>query len=157
MWSRITQMIRIERSIVIHKPLESVFSWFVDIPYGVELRPGMRAARRLSAEPVGLGTVVEVPMPPSWIGVALRWAELRITELKPNEVFAYVSESDDFPYRWRYRFEPIQSGTLITEVFEEDVTGFIRRRIERLLAKLRDKQVDEALTSQKQRLESELP
>lgn len=69
----------------------------------------------------------------------LRWStrgELEVCEA-PREL-AYVTGRGDRPLtRWRYRLEPVESGTRITESYESLETPTVLLAIERLLGRRR--------------------
>ena len=119
-------MTRTERYVVIRRPIEEVFGWFVDIPYGVRLAPGMKPVRRISPDPIDVGSKLEGIMPPTLLNLS-PWADLEVTEYEPNRVFAYESLPKAFPYAWRYEFEKVERGTLVIATFEEEEQGRLRR------------------------------
>jgi uncharacterized protein YndB with AHSA1/START domain len=49
-------MIKIERTITIHRPVDEVFAYLCDFEHNPQYLSGQRAARKTSAGPMGLGT-----------------------------------------------------------------------------------------------------
>lgn len=154
-------MIRIERHVVVHRPLERIFAWFVDLPYDLKSdfvyseRPlaGKRGFQRMTPDPVGVGSVLTAPL---LKGNAIRWVELQVTDFEENRIISMQSTTKAFPLKYWYKFEPVVDGTLITYVFEESITGRLRKLREPRITQSRSSAIDRALSGLKIRLETQL-
>src|ERR1041385_2026403 len=51
-----TKMIKIERTITIHRPVEEVFAYLCDVKHGPSYISGQREAHKTSSGPIGIGT-----------------------------------------------------------------------------------------------------
>jgi uncharacterized protein YndB with AHSA1/START domain len=80
-------MIKIERTITIHRPVDEVFAYLCDVEHGPEYNSGQRAAHKTSTGPMGIGTTFATT------GKFLRLGgNNEVTEYEPNRRLAWKAE-----------------------------------------------------------------
>jgi uncharacterized protein YndB with AHSA1/START domain len=77
-------MIKIERTITIHRTMEEVFAYLSDVEQGHQYISGQRAARKTSAGPTGVGTTFVTTSK-----VLRRGTSNEVTEFEPNHRLAW--------------------------------------------------------------------
>jgi uncharacterized protein YndB with AHSA1/START domain len=81
-------MIKIERTITIHRPVDEVFAYLSQVEHGPEYISGQREARKTSAGPMGIGTTFATT------GRLLRRSRTNeVTEYEPNRRLAWKATS----------------------------------------------------------------
>lgn len=143
-------MTKIERSIVIDRPIDEVFEFTHD----------------LANSPLWQTTLVEaVPLSKWRMGVGWRWREVRtflgkrietiieMTEYRPNTGSAVKMVSGPVPLSGRYRLERVDGGTKFTVSGELDAHGFFRLT-EPVFARLTGRELEANLGHLKDLLES---
>ena len=146
-------MTKIERSIVIDRPIDDVFEFTHD----------------LSNNPVWQTTLVEVELLTDGpMRVGTRWKEVRrflgkrietvleLTEYEPNKRSAVKMVSGPVPLSGTYAFEPIDGGTSFTVGGEIDAHGFFKLA-EPVFARITGRELESNLGHLKDLLEAEEP
>src|SRR5205807_1216032 len=81
-------MIRIERTITIHRPVEEVFAYICDVEHGPRYISGQREAHRTSSGPMGIGTTFATSSK-----YLRRSTTCEVTEYEPNLRVAWKARS----------------------------------------------------------------
>ena len=105
-------MMQWETSIVIHRPVEAVFAFVIDPDGGSEWHRANEITP-ISEGPIGIGSTFRVR------GKFLFWefdSVSEVTEYEENRKVTYRSDTGYYPFELRYLFEPVESGTRLTEV-----------------------------------------
>jgi len=101
-------MIKIERTITIHRSVEEVFTYLSDIGHGPAYISDQREAHKTSAGPMGIGATFTTT------GKFLRRsATNEVTEYEPNRRFAWKATSGA-PVTTTWGFEPSGPSTRVT-------------------------------------------
>ena len=114
---------RVERSVVIGKPVDEVFAFLTDVDKLPLWVSKMVATRRTSDGPLAVGS--------TWHGVATimgRPVESGhlVTAFEPDRRYAYQTTTSPLPGKLDYRFEAIPEGTRVSVVAEVKPTGVFR-------------------------------
>ena len=113
-------MIKIERTITIHRPIDEVFAYLCDVAHGPLYITGQREAHKTSAGEMAVGTTFTTT------GKFLRrTATNEVTEYEPNRRFAWKATSGA-PVTTTWGFEPSGPSTRVTFTRVEDATGLLR-------------------------------
>ncbi len=84
---------------------------------------GIQSTRLLTPPPVGVGT--EVERVASFLGRRFSYV-LKADEFEPGHHVVMSTVRGPFPMRVTYRFEPVPSGTRVTNRVQGDTGGFYR-------------------------------
>jgi uncharacterized protein YndB with AHSA1/START domain len=113
-------LIRIERTITIHRSVEDVFTYLSDVGHGPRYISGQREAHKTSAGPMCIGATFATT------GKFLhRRATNEVTEYEPNRRFAWKSTSGARETT-TWGFEPSGPSTRVTFTRVADATGLVR-------------------------------
>jgi hypothetical protein len=116
-------MIRIEQSILIHCPVEQVFSFVTALDNGIQWQSSTIEERKITPGPVSKGTtfynVTEI------LGRRIE-STLQITEILPNQKFAFRAISALIPSQMSQTYEAVEGGTRLTVVAQGQVDGFLK-------------------------------
>lgn len=113
-------MINIERSIVIHKPVEEVFALVTDGSKASSWQGGLEAVEG-QASAVG-EQYTEVR---KFMGREMR-SVMEITSYEPNARWSAKVRKGPVPYEVTVRFEPLDGSTKLTTRVEGEPTGFFK-------------------------------
>jgi uncharacterized protein YndB with AHSA1/START domain len=114
------QMINIERSVVIDKPVEQVFAYVTDGSKAPSWQGGLEAVEG-QASPVG-SQYTEVR---KFMGREMR-SVLEVTAFEPNTKWAVKVLKGPVPYEVTLQLEPQDGGTHLTTRIEGEPTGFFK-------------------------------
>ena len=129
-------MIDVEASTVINRPVEAVFAFVADLENNPKWETNFVEVKRISPEPLGVGTVYQCVLRVPGQRVTSR---IEITEFTPNQ---RISFRGDKPASAKpvgsITFEPLGSGTKVTtlprpemrgvfKLLEPMMTGYIKR------------------------------
>lgn len=114
---------RVEKSIVIHRPVDEVFAFLTDVEGLPRWVGEMVEARKTSDGPLGVGA--------TWRGVASflgrrMESDHVVTAFDPGRRYAYETVNAPVPGRLDYRFEPVEAGTRVTFTGEVEPGGAFR-------------------------------
>ncbi len=114
---------KLEVSIVIKRPVEEVFS-FVNDPANETLwSSGLVESSQISEGPVGVGTIMrEVNR---ILGKRIE-NTYEITEYEPNRRYSCKSISGPFPWQGTFTFDLVKGGTKVTMASEFQIGGFFK-------------------------------
>jgi uncharacterized membrane protein len=151
MYERITkkganQMLKIETSIVINRPVEEVFAFTTNFENQPKWQSRLLEVKKTSEGPIDVGT--------TWRGVAKLLGqrietEQECTEYKLNRTYTGKFISGPFPVEARQTYEPVEGGTRLNFVLEAQpgsffnlaeplVMSMVKRLTEADLANLKD-------------------
>jgi uncharacterized protein YndB with AHSA1/START domain len=138
-------MIKIERTITIHRPVEEVFAYVAEVEHGPSYVSGQREAHKTSSGPMGLGTTF------STSGKFLRrGAAFEITEYEPNQRLAWKAKSGARATT-SWGFQPSGPSTRVTFTRVANAHG-LSRLAESLLQGVANGKVDQDLGALKELL-----
>ena len=114
-------MARLERTIEVAAPVEDVFSYVAEGLNTPSWHPSVKATRRTSSGPLGVGSKLEVEA--VLAGRRFVW-EQEVVEFVPGEYFRDMVRSGPFSrFEDWGRFEPTAAGTRWTFVVDYDLKG----------------------------------
>jgi uncharacterized membrane protein len=141
---------KIESSIVIHRPVEIVFAYVSDLS-NLPKWDRVKEVQVTSAGPVGVGTTFQRVIP--ILGVKLE-NTMEITAYEANRQFTAKSAFGPFPGEASFHFEPAEGGTRLTSTVQAELGGFFKIADGLLLSQGR-KMTDDTLQRLKNLLEAE--
>ena len=125
---RIINMINVQVSIVIHRPLGEVFAFLSNLENNLNWRTGMIEARKISEGPIGVGTTYRLIN--NFFGRRVEGD----TEYELNRSYATVNKSG-LPIETNRTFEPVERCTEVTFSVKAKIGGFVKL-VEPLLARI---------------------
>jgi uncharacterized protein YndB with AHSA1/START domain len=138
-------MIKIERTITIHRPVDEVFTYLSDVAHGPQYISGQREAHVTSSGPMGVGTTFATS------GRFLRRAATsEVTEYEPNRRLAWKARSGARATT-TWGFQPSGPSTRVTFTRVANAHG-LSRLAEALLRGLAKGRVDQDLGTLKELL-----
>jgi uncharacterized membrane protein len=142
-------MIQVEKSIIIHCPVEQVFAFVTALNNGARWQSGTIEERKITPGPVSKGTTFyNVSM---LLGRRIE-STLQITELIPNQKFCFHSVSALVPSQMEHIYEAVDGGTRLTVRAQGEIDGFFKIA-ELLVTRQAEQKVETDLTNLKQLLE----
>ncbi len=140
---------RVETSIIIARPVQTVFEFMTNPEKAPQWRPAVLEERVISAGPVGVGTTIRRVV--QFLGRRIE-RDAQITEYAPNEKVSFKTGSL-FPVAATYAVEAAGAGTKLTAAFEAEMSGFFRPAAPLLVRMVRAR-IEGQLTNLKNRLEA---
>jgi uncharacterized protein YndB with AHSA1/START domain len=138
-------MIKIERTITIHRPVEEVFAYISDVQHGSQYISGQREAHKTSAGPMGVATTFAT------CGKFVRRATTcEVTEFEPNRRLTWQATSGARATT-TWAFQPSGPSTRITFTRVANPHGLLRFP-QSLLEELANGRVDQDLGTLKELL-----
>ena len=116
-------MTKIERSIVIDRPVDEVWEFVHDTTKDALWQTTLVESEKLTDGPMGLGTRVRELRHFLGLRIEVAW---EVTEYEPNTTSAIKGVSGPIPLSGRYRLEPLDAGTRLTVSGELDAHGFFK-------------------------------
>ncbi|HEY3061177.1 MAG TPA: SRPBCC family protein [Chloroflexota bacterium] len=138
-------MIKIERTITIHRPVEEVFAYLCDVQHGPSYISGQREAHTTSSGPMGIGTTFATSG--KFPG---RGASYEIVEYELNSRLAWRAASGARATT-TWGFQPSGPSTRVTFTRVADPQG-LSRLAESLLQGLTNGKIDQDLGALKELL-----
>jgi uncharacterized protein YndB with AHSA1/START domain len=138
-------MIKIERTITIHRPVDEVFAFLSGVEHGPQYISGQREAHQTSSGPMGIGTTFDTA------GTFLhKGASNEVTEYEPNARFAWKTASGA-PGSTTWQLQPSGPSTRVTFTRTSEAGG-VMRFAEPVLSGMANSQVDRDLGTLKELL-----
>ncbi|MGZ8722730.1 MAG: SRPBCC family protein [Aeromicrobium sp.] len=142
---------KVDASIVIHRPVEAVWVYMTDFANATVINPAAREQRLTSAGPLQKGSTYV------WIGEL--WgrrfeSNAELTEFELNRRWAYRSTSGSNASSGSYTLEPVADGTRVTVTGDADV-GWVGRLFGPLIARTVRRNLDTGLAKAKAALEAQ--
>jgi carbon monoxide dehydrogenase subunit G len=144
-------MTRIERSIVIDRPVDDVWEFVHDITNDRLWQTTLVESEQLTDGPMGVGTRVREVRQFLGVKIELAW---EVTELEPRTTSAIKGVSGPIPLSGRYRLEPDDAGTRFTVSGELDAHGLFKLA-EPVFARITARELDANLGHLEDLLEAE--
>jgi uncharacterized membrane protein len=116
-------MTKIERSIVIGRPVDEVWEFVHDIANDRLWQTTLVESEQLTDGPMGVGTRAREVRQFLGVRIELVW---EVTEFEPHKTSAIKGVSGPVPLNGRYLFEPVEAGTRFTVSGELDAHGLFK-------------------------------
>ena len=116
-------MLKLEKSVVINRPIEEVFAFMTDFENATQWMSELVECKRTSEGPVGMGTTFSAVATP--LGRRVESTQ-EVAEYEPNRKYAIRSISGPATSEDAYTFESVAGGTKITRVAEAEMKGLFR-------------------------------
>jgi hypothetical protein len=116
-------MTKIERSIVIGRPVDEVWEFIHDIANDRLWQTTLAESEQLTDGPMGVGTRVREVRHFLGLRIELAW---EVTEFEPRRTSAIRGVSGPVPLSGRYLLEPVEGGTKLTVRGELDAHGLFK-------------------------------
>ena len=107
-------------SVVIHRPVEEVFSFVADGETAMKWRPGVLDVKRLSGKGVGAAYRQGVKGP----GGRRIAADYEVTAFEPNRLIAFKAIAGPVRPSGEYRFESSDGGTKVSFALNAELGGW---------------------------------
>ena len=114
-------MIKVEKSIIIHRPIEEVFVFVGDQRNAPQWQHGLLEVWRTTEGPLGVGT--RHTFVRKFMGRKIE-ASNEYVEYEPNTKITFKSTSGPTPFEASYLFESTAEGTKLTSKIEMQPGGF---------------------------------
>ena len=144
-------MTRIERSVVIERPIDEVWEFVHDTTKDALWQTTLTESEKLTDGPMRVGTRVREVRHFLGVRIELTW---EVTEYEPNRTSAIRGVSGPVPLTGRYRLEPLDFGTRFTVSGELDAHGLFKLA-EPVFARITSRELEANLGHLKDLLESE--
>jgi ribosome-associated toxin RatA of RatAB toxin-antitoxin module len=120
------EMTKIERSIVIHRPLEEVFNFVSDAKYTSEWFPWIVESGIISPGPYGIGTVEYEIVNQFYLFRKIKNI-CKVTNYQPNRIIERNIKTPAFlPWSSKFLYEPVEGGTKLTYTITWKPIGFYK-------------------------------
>lgn len=142
---------KLESSLVINRPVETVWAYISDFKNMPIWSTGTLEVQLTSEPPVRKGSTY------LWVGQFLGQrleVTSEVTEFEPNRAWAYRTLSGPFANAAAYRLEPADGGARVTISAEGEMNGFFKLA-EPVVAAMTRRQFDGILVNLKDILESQ--
>jgi uncharacterized protein YndB with AHSA1/START domain len=142
-------MIKQEKSIVIHRPIEEVFDYVSDQRNTPQWQSGLVEVRRTTEGPLGVGT--KHTFVRNFMGRKME-ASNEYVAYEPNKLITFKTTSGPVRLEASYLFEPTAEGTKVTGRIEMKAAGLFGFA-EPLIAVALRRESDAAVSALKRQLE----
>ncbi len=115
-------MINLEKSIIIHRPVEEVFAYVSDLTHSAEWQAGLLEVHKITENPLGVGT--KYTFVRIFMGRKME-ASNELTEFVENVKVSFKTISGPIPGEASYIFEHAGLDTKLTSKIEMHTGGFI--------------------------------
>ncbi len=143
-------MIKIERSVVINRPISEVFAFVTNFENEPQWNPGVMQTKQTSGGPIGLGTTFQEDV--KVMGRRTRGA-YEVIEYEPPQKFSIKSTSGPLAFKVKYSFVSLGDSTQFTGAGEIQPSG-IFKVVAPLLARVVGRQIETGLVNLKRILET---
>jgi uncharacterized membrane protein len=116
-------MVKNEKRIMIHRPVEEVFAFVGDLQNAPTWQPELLEVRRTTEGPLGIGT--RYTSVRKFMGRQME-ASSEFVAFESNRKVAFANASGPVPFETSYDFEPAAEGTQLTAMVELQPKGFLR-------------------------------
>ena len=144
-------MTRIERSIVIDRPIDEVWEFVHDTTKDALWQTTLAESEKLTGGPMRVGTKVREVRRFLGLRIETAW---EVTEYEPNRKSAIRAVSGPVPFTGGYRLDPSDAGTKFTVNGELDAHGFFKLA-EPVFARITRRELEANLGHLKDLLEAE--
>ena len=143
-------MIRIERSIVIERPIDEVFAFVHEPRNDSAWQTTLIESTRLEDGPIGVGTHVRERR--RFLGMTVEMTK-EITEFEPSTRSAFKMVAGGAPMSGEYRLEAVDGATRVTATGFVEARGFFKMA-EPLFASMAGRELEASLGHLKELLEA---
>ena len=144
-------MAKVEKSVVINRPVEEVFAFLSDVKNWLKWQSGMLEAEPSSEGPVGVGSTSRGVN--QFLGRRLEWTS-EITAYELNKKVEQRIKSGPMLIEQTVTFEPVEGGTKLT-LGGEGESGGLFKLAEPLVNRQMEKEMGENLSRLKDVLEAQ--
>jgi uncharacterized protein YndB with AHSA1/START domain len=127
-------MAQFKTSIVIHRPVETVFALVSNYQNSSLWVTGALEHRKISPGPIGVGTVIHTTG--HFMGQRVETTRTVIA-YEPNARYAFRSAYQQVPFTTTMVFAPLQNGTQLTATVEGEPTGLYKAAMPLILSLIR--------------------
>ena len=147
------EIIKVEQSVVIERPLEEVFGFLADLRNWSLWQPDLRVSEQISGGSMEAGATFQQAL-----DIKGRRVELlcEMTGNEPNEKLSFACDREDMALAFDFVFDPVENGTRLTGRGEGRLNGFYSL-FEPLVDREANQQVKTNLHNLKDYLESRSP
>ncbi|MEE9163867.1 MAG: SRPBCC family protein [Thermoplasmata archaeon] len=149
MAERVVNTVRIEKDVVINRPVEEVFAYSSNPENYVKWEVHCRGSEITSEGPLGVGTTFTDEV--QFLGRRIKQI-FEITEYEPNRKVSFKSISGPMGATGSFTYESVEGGTKVTVVGESDPRG-LWRLIKPIMAREGKKEWESSLATLKDLLE----
>jgi uncharacterized membrane protein len=114
-------MINIEENIIIHRPIEEVFTYMTDLRNAPEWQSGLLEVQQTTEGLVGIGTTYLAVR--RFLGRKME-SVMEIVGYEPNLSLTWKTVSSSMPFTSSWRFKSTTEGTQVIWTFEAEVGLF---------------------------------
>lgn len=115
-------MIKNEKSIIIHRPIEEVFAFVGDLQNGPQWQNALLEVRCTTEGALGIGT--QFTSVRKFMGQKME-ATIEFVAYEPNNKIAIRSTSGSTPFEQSFLFESTAEGTRLTSILELQTGGLM--------------------------------
>ncbi len=144
-------MIKVEKSILIHRSIAAVFAYVSDLRHSKEWQSGLLEVRKTSEGPLGIGTTFMFVR--TFFGRQLEGSN-EFVAYEPNTKVSFRAGSGPMTGEASYLFESAPEGTSVTSMIEMRIGGFVGGLLEPLIAASLRREMEAGLGVLKDLLES---
>lgn len=137
-------------TIIIHKPVEEVFSYMVDLDNINEIMPLVVKREKLSEGPLAPGTKLKETRR---VRASEITSEIEVLTYEENKTFATRSNSNGLIAEYHYRFDEVDEGTQVDLEANIKTTGFKMKLLRKFLVNMVHREDGYQLTNLKEMLE----
>jgi len=116
-------MIKIESSILFHRPVAEVFDYLSDFQNGTQWQTGLLGVGRITEGPIGVGT--RFTSVRKAMGRKME-SGIEFTAFELNKKFTIKSYSGSSPFKQSFLFEDTGEGTRVNTIFELELGGLMK-------------------------------
>ena len=138
-------MMKVQRTLVIHRPVDEVFAYLSDVEHGPTYISGQREAHQTSSGELGVGSTFATQS-----RIVRRRSTHEVTEYEPNHRLAWKATSGA-PATTTWTFEPSGPSTRVTFARVANAPGLFRLA-EPIIARRASAQADHDLATLKELL-----
>jgi len=119
-------MAKIERSVIINRPIEKVFPFVIDINNFPKWFPWMVESGKTSSPPYEVGTTEYEIVYRFYLFIKVKNVST-VSEYQPNKKISRNIKSPHFiPWSTTYNFESLEGGTRLTYILKWEPKGFLK-------------------------------
>ena len=115
-------MIKNEKSIIIHRPIEEVFEYISNLENSVDWQPGLLEVKRITEGPLRVGTIYSSAR--KFLGRKMEASNEFVT-YEPNKQVVFTGSSGPMTFLTSFTFEDTGEGTRFTTLIEMQPGGLL--------------------------------
>lgn len=116
-------MLHYKTSVDINRPVGQVFAYVTDVEQGSQWGDAVAASWKVTAGPVGVGTIIKEKVKAGPVETELSW---EITAYEPDQLCTYTGESELGRSETSYIFAAQGAGTRLTVEVNTQLTGMMK-------------------------------